>query len=130
MRRGSWLQCCHSCCWHRLLGTAQRTLPAIAAELLRVSSGQQRECGLAHCKNEPSANPPSTVTTWHPSTAYMGHRQAFTARCWTLPCCQLDTMTVHAPHPPSPHPSLVPVRPCSAQQQANAQGGGCRMCEG
>jgi len=66
--------------------------------------------------------PPSTVTTWQPSTAYMGHRHALTALCWTLPSCQQDTMTVHAPQPPSPQPSLVPVRPrsaCSRKQALN-----------
>lgn len=30
---------------------------------------------------------------------------------------KLDTITVHAPHPPSPQPNLVPVNPSSARRQ-------------
>lgn len=128
---------CHSCCcWHRLLGTAQSTqLPAACClhacpELPRVSLVSSGSWVGLPTARSPYRHPPSVVTTWHPSTAYMGHRQAFTALCWTLPCCQLDTMTVHAPHPPSPHPNLVPVSPCSAQQQANTREDGCRTCDG
>jgi len=57
---------------------------------------------------------PSTVTTCMPSTAYSGHRHALTERCNSDPSsATLDTITVHAPHPPSPHPSFVPVSPIS-----------------
>ena len=61
---------------------------------------------------------PSTVTTWQPSTAYRGHRHAFTARCVSFRCgpSRLLTMTVHAPQPPSPHPNFVPVSPSSADE--------------
>lgn len=62
-----------------------------------------------------ASHPPSTVTTCMPSTLYSGARQALTERCHSCPSSLLDTMTVHAPHPPSPQPSLVPVRPSSAQ---------------
>ena len=61
---------------------------------------------------------PSTVTTWQPTTLYSGARQAFTERCCSLPSCRAETMTVHAPQPPSPQPSLVPVRPISAVQKS------------
>ena len=39
-----------------------------------------------------------------------GARQALTLRCATLPLARSarETITVHAPHPPSPHPSFVP----------------------
>jgi hypothetical protein len=58
---------------------------------------------------------PSTVVTEHPITEYAGHRHALTALCSTTPSVPLeDNMTVQAPHPPSPHPSFVPVRPWSA----------------
>ncbi|KAJ2496490.1 hypothetical protein IWW47_003787, partial [Coemansia sp. RSA 2052] len=42
-----------------------------------------------------------------------GQRQALTD-VWTIREVSVsyrDTITVHAPHPPSPQPSLVPVRP-------------------
>lgn len=74
-----------------------------------------RSCVSSACPPLHTTNTPSTVTTWQPSTAYIGHRHALTALCCTLPlsACQLDTMTVQAPQPPSPQPSFVPVRPCS-----------------
>jgi hypothetical protein len=64
-------------------------------------------------------NSPSTVTTCMPSTAYSGHRQAFTALCCTLSPSQCDTITVQAPQPPSPQPSLVPVSPFSTNNSAD-----------
>lgn len=54
---------------------------------------------------------PSTVVTWHPTTEYTGQRQALTALTPPASDC---TVTVHAPQPPSPQPSLVPVSPCPA----------------
>lgn len=54
---------------------------------------------------------PSTVLTSHPTTEYTGYRQAFTA---LTPPSPDDMTTVHAPQPPSPHPSFVPVRPLPA----------------
>ena len=50
----------------------------------------------------PSQPTPSMVTTFRPSTAGAGTRQAVTA----LP----SIITVQAPHSPIPQPSLVPVR--------------------
>ena len=52
--------------------------------------------------------------SWHlyyvPCMLTTGARQALTLRCATLPLARSarETMTVHAPHPPSPHPSFVP----------------------
>jgi hypothetical protein len=48
-----------------------------------------------------------------PSTAHIGVRQALTALDLTsfVDRSKYDKLTVHAPHPPSPHPSFVPVRP-------------------
>ena len=67
---------------------------------------------------------PSTVTTCMPSTAYSGHRHALTDRCSSEPSsATLDTITVHAPHPPSPHPSFVPVSPISARSTKLCLGG-------
>ena len=54
---------------------------------------------------------PSTVTTCVPSHAYSGKRQALTARWCTFPASCEETITVHAPQPPSPQPSFVPERP-------------------
>ena len=81
---------------------------------------------------------PSTVTTWQPSTAYSGYRQAFTARCSSAPepgaACGSgpDTITVHAPQPPSPQPSLVPVRPSARSHESSVasprpRGRACRF---
>ena len=80
---------------------------------LDVEDSRDDACG-------PGGGIPSTVTTWHPSTEYSGARQALTERCTSLPFSKLDTMTVHAPQPPSPHPSLVPVRPTPATQHNGA----------
>ena len=53
---------------------------------------------------------PSTVVTAIPWIAQIGVRQAFTAKCCTPTSgLYLDTMTVQAPHPPSPHPNFEPV---------------------
>lgn len=67
------------------------------------------------------ADAPSTVTTWQLSTAYRGHRQALTALCVSLPSGPSidETITVHAPHPPSLQPSLVPVSPSSAREDTH-----------
>ena len=75
----------------------------------------KHSCGWLHGE---ARHTPSTVTTCMPSTLYSGARQALTERCHSCPSPQLDTMTVHAPHPPSPQPSLVPVRPSSAHGAA------------
>ena len=70
---------------------------------------------LQGARDEEGISAPSTVTTCMPSTAYRGHKQALIDRCSSFPCSQLETMTVQAPQPPSPHPSLVPVRPSPAE---------------
>jgi len=85
-------------------GTQQPTPPALQA-------------------TSPGSRAPSTVTTCMPSTLYSGARHAFTERCHSSPSASLDTMTVHAPQPPSPQPSLVPVRPCSARQASASRAG-------
>ena len=56
---------------------------------------------------------PSIVVTAHQSTAQSGKRHALTAAWRGAPAAasKLETTTVHAPHPPSPQPSFVPVRP-------------------
>jgi hypothetical protein len=109
----------------------QKAACTVAVMPVKLLSPQSNRVGhnRSQLPQAPFSLPPSVVTTWQPSTAYMGHRHALTALCWTLPCCQLDTMTVHAPQPPSPHPSFVPVSPCSAQQQANTRGVGGSMCD-
>jgi hypothetical protein len=68
---------------------------------------------------------PSTVITWQPSMAQTGAMQAFTERCTTLffALSKDDTDTVHAPQPPSPQPSFVPVSP-SLRSHAS------RVCSG
>ena len=54
---------------------------------------------------------PSTVVTAQESTEHSGARQALTERWTTRPCSNELTMTVQAPQPPSPQPSLVPDKP-------------------
>ena len=65
------------------------------------------------CNPERFAPRPSTVTTCWPSHAYRGKRHAFTARCVTesVLLSYEESITVHAPHPPSPQPSFVPDKP-------------------
>eukprot|EP00041_Stephanoeca_diplocostata_P033967 m.1137871 g.1137871 ORF g.1137871 m.1137871 type:complete len:388 (+) comp24437_c1_seq4:2946-4109(+) len=55
---------------------------------------------------------PSTVVTAAPSTEHSGARQALTDFATTVFVLQSNcrTVTVHAPQPPSPHPSFVPER--------------------
>ena len=56
---------------------------------------------------------PSTVVTAHQSAAQRGIRHALTEAWRTLPeaASHEETMTVHAPQPPSPHPSFAPLMP-------------------
>ncbi len=56
---------------------------------------------------------PSTVVTAHQCAAQSGMRQAFTAVWRTAPVntSNDEIITVHAPQPPSPQPSFVPVSP-------------------
>ena len=69
------------------------------------------------CKPSLAFPSPSIVITWCPSNAYIGAKHALTALCayenWSVfvsyPVIE-DATTVHAPHPPSPHPSFVPVK--------------------
>ena len=57
------------------------------------------------------------VVTERPRTCPNGTRQALTA--WP------SSRTVHAPHSPSPHPSLVPVRPQSSRSTSSSRFIGC-----
>ena len=68
---------------------------------------------------------PSTVVTAMPLTAQSGVRQAFTAKCITLlSIVHLDSITVQAPQPPSPHPNFDPVRPTTLFLRKNTVGCG------
>ena len=40
-----------------------------------------------------------------------------------LPASQLESITVHAPQPPSPHPSFVPVRPMERSHSSSVMVG-------
>ena len=56
---------------------------------------------------------PSTVVTEHQSAAQSGMRQALAEKCRIAPLAtsRFESITVHAPQPPSLHPSFVPVSP-------------------
>ncbi len=96
---------------HRAVGSSVRQHGFPSPRIWRI-----RASLLYHLMSVRVMCPPSTVTTWQPSTAYRGHRQALTALCVNVRSgpSMADTMTVHAPQPPSAHPSFVPVRPSSA----------------
>ena len=55
---------------------------------------------------------PSTVVMAMSATLHSGVRQALTATCLVTSSSlsYRDTITVHAPHPPSPQPNLLPVK--------------------
>ena len=66
---------------------------------------------------------PSTVVTTIDSTEQSGARHAFTERCTSSPLpptSSPETMTVHAPQPPSPHPSFAPVSPRPRRRYSNS----------
>mmetsp|Transcript_33525 Transcript_33525/g.73357 ORF Transcript_33525/g.73357 Transcript_33525/m.73357 type:complete len:200 (+) Transcript_33525:910-1509(+) len=67
---------------------------------------------------------PSVVITWRPSSAQTRRRQALMLTVTTDPSRPLeDTATVQAPQPPSPQPTLVPVRPFARSQCTNRREG-------
>jgi hypothetical protein len=54
-----------------------------------------------------------------------GNKQALTARCFTFPfrsalVSSVCITTVQAPHPPSPQPSFVPLRPCCERMKSRS----------
>jgi len=101
--------------------TASRAPWRGAPEVTRVEGGRRADDRVAlhpsprptctGCRPSRTFPMPSTVTTCAPSTQYSGHRHALTAMCVarSAPRSLLETITVHAPQPPSPQPSLVPV---------------------
>eukprot|EP00967_Tisochrysis_lutea_P111254 scaffold174744_cov28-Tisochrysis_lutea.AAC.6 len=65
---------------------------------------------------------PSTVVMASPSHAHNNRRHALMAR--GSPSAP-TAMTVQAPHPPSPQPTLVPVSPCArSQSESTSEGDG------
>ena len=56
---------------------------------------------------------PSTVVMAVPCIPHNGARQAFTELWCIFSFSMWEIITVQAPHPPSPHPNLVPYNPRS-----------------
>ena len=98
-------------------------------------TGMARAVGLCSCCSMLHRTPtklarPATLLACYPTssqrsvhTAYSGQRQALIER-WCrapVPGSTLDTSTVQAPQPPSPHPSLAPVRPRSVDERCVEQ---------
>jgi hypothetical protein len=86
-------------------------------------------CCMVFASSGPSsAGRPSTVKRCRPPHANSGRRQEFrgntdpgvgtAADPWTL--FSTWHTTVHAPHPPSPHASLVPVSCCECNHSTNS----------